>query len=607
MKTSVIRHRVADFLKGHPPFDVLSEQDLLNLAGSGRVKFHESEEYLFHQSDPKGNVVWIIQQGRVEVYEDSGAGEQLHDVLEEGDLLGLDRYAGDGSFLYSARTATDVIVYGVPADLFDSLVLRYPLVKHFLSAHVSLSGVFGFGRNSWLDAEPPSLEFMRARLTSLSINAAPSEVVSKVISARNSVVAILDENGRPVHLATPIELCAGSATAGVYTSPPALSGPLTTRAAVRAMLHAGSEELAITSGGTLDDPLEATLTASELALFCGHNPVRLIQSIRQAGSTTELVPLLRLAESLALAALAQPGDVEDCCRIGTAVVSALAEACIRLATDAGSSASPPVPYCWTLIGAAARGEIIRPRRPFVVLIYDDSAASLAPPDVAAFDDLAFRTAAFIDACNLPAQTWPDGLPSCIALSDWQCLYQEMIRHPLSHSLYLRREFFDSRFLSGDLSIYRKVQEDIAVQLSSHAMTVPLLANDTLSHLPPLTFYQGLVLDLDGAQRTSFDITASTVAPIADAARVFSLATERLTSAGTLERLKGAALDFPDGQAVLRAAADAFRTALYYRALAGNPRIEPSKLGKFDQRVLKTAFSSIQNLLEFTTNTLIPGA
>src|SRR6476620_353188 len=164
MRTSVIRQRVADFLKQHAPFDILAEADLLDLAGSGKVKFHESEEYVFRQGDPKGHFVWTIQQGRVELLEESTTGEHLRDVLGEGDLLGLERFAGDGSCLYSARTASDVILYGVAAAQFQSTVDRYPSVKRFLAAHISVSGNLGFNRTSWLEADVPPLAFLRARL-----------------------------------------------------------------------------------------------------------------------------------------------------------------------------------------------------------------------------------------------------------------------------------------------------------------------------------------------------------------------------------------------------------------------------------------------------------
>ena len=107
MQTSVIRHRVADFLKRFAPFDAFTEEDLLDLAGSGKVKFHESEEYIFRQGDAEGPLVWIIQQGRVELLE-GDSGEQLRDVVGEGDLLGLDRFFGDGRCRHSARTASDL-------------------------------------------------------------------------------------------------------------------------------------------------------------------------------------------------------------------------------------------------------------------------------------------------------------------------------------------------------------------------------------------------------------------------------------------------------------------------------------------------------------------
>src|ERR1051326_9088277 len=109
MNTSVIRYRVADFLKSHAPFDAVPEPRLIELAGQGRVKFHEADEYIFRQGQPKAPWVWIIQQGRVELVDEATEASQLRDVLGEGDLLGLDRFLGDGAYLSSARTAGDVI------------------------------------------------------------------------------------------------------------------------------------------------------------------------------------------------------------------------------------------------------------------------------------------------------------------------------------------------------------------------------------------------------------------------------------------------------------------------------------------------------------------
>ena len=203
------------------------------------------------------------------------------------------------------RTTTDVILYGIAASRFEALVPRYPDVKRYVTAHASVSGIIGFGRTSWLDAEPPPLDFLRARHS----------------SAR---------------------LCSGS-----------IAAPLSIRTAVREMLIRRTEALAVTADG---EP-GAILTASELGLFCGHNPVRLVHEIRHASALAELRPLLRLATRLVLEALAQPLDVDDCCRIGTEVVVAAAEACIRLAgADILAARIDPAaaPFCWVMFGKSAR-------------------------------------------------------------------------------------------------------------------------------------------------------------------------------------------------------------------------------------------------------------
>jgi CBS domain-containing protein len=600
MRTSVIRQRVADFLKQHAPFDTLHEADLLDLAGSGKVKFHESEEYVFRQGDPKGHFIWTIQQGRVELLEESSTGEQLRDVLGEGDLLGLERFAGDGSCLYSARTASDVILYGVAAAQFESTVDRYPSVKRFLAARVSVSGNLGFNRTSWLEADAPPIAFLRARLQVLPADASANEVASLLAESRNGVVALVDEGGRPVGT---IDLCR------TRPCPPTVASGFKTRTAVWEMLQSRGDQLAITADGTRDGRLEAIVTSSEMALFCGRDPVRLIDAIRHAGSIVEIGPLLPLAMGLVRDGVAQPQDVDDCCRIGTEVVAALTDACIRLAdgdVQAAGIDAARVPHCWVMFGASARGDLLTPEIPTIAAVYDDTDPNFHAEDSIYFAALAGETAARLHAFGLPGADfyWPEGARPSMPLSEWKRLYSETARNPVGHDLYARRAFFDCSPLSGDASILQQLREHIRLELHDYETVIPLLANDTLAHWPPLTFFRGLVLELDGAQRESFDISAAVVFPIANAARVFAIAKGRLMPANTLARLELATLDFPQGADILREAADAFRIGLYYQTLAG-VRIEPGKLGKFDRMLLKTAFSSIQRFLEFTVSTFIP--
>lgn len=534
MKTSVIRHRVADFLKSHAPFDSLAPDDLLALAGSGRVKFHESEESVYNEGDAAGAFVWVIQQGRVEMTE----GGQLRDRLGAGDLLGLERFAGATQYRQSARTATDVILYAVDAALFEGLVARNEPVKHYLAAHFSLSGTAGFGRTSWLDAAPPPASFLEARY--------------------------------------------GAAF------------PVTTRTAVRQMLASGVT--ALPNG----------LSADDLALFCHRNPARLVQQIRQAKSAGEMSPLLQLATHLVLDGMAHAADVDDCAHLGAEVVAALAAAAIRLA-EAGLAdlERPSLPHCWLTFGAAARADLVTPLWPNIAAVYDDASSD----DSAGlyFAALNGETAGWLHAFGLHAtqSVWPPGAHPCMPLSAWKRFFSDTVARPLDQDLYARREFFDLRPFSGDGAILTELRAHLEEELARPGPLIPLLANDTLSHLPPLTFFGGLVVELGGGERPVFDVATTALTPIADAARVFALAAKRLTVTNTLDRLAAAAADYPGHAQIFQEAAEAFRIALYHQTLAGSPQIDPAQLGRYDSRLLKTAFASIARLLEFTHETFIP--
>jgi signal-transduction protein with cAMP-binding, CBS, and nucleotidyltransferase domain len=549
MDTSVIRYRVADFLKTHAPFDALPGERLIELAGKGRVKFHSSEEFVFRQGQAKTAWVWVVQQGRVELLDESSGAGQLRDVLGEGDLLGLDRFLGSGAYLFSARTATDVILYAIEAAAFEDLAARYPVVQRYLGAHFSVLGAAA-GRRSWLDAEAPGIEFVQAR-TSREPNA----------------------------------------------NYPSIETPFTTRGAVRRMVATHSEALAVGPN--------AVLTASDLALFCDRNPARLLRMIREASSVQELAPLLRQTNRMVVDGLAQASDVDDCAAIATEMAAAAASACIRFAHQDAISAGiePPAErFCWLAFGTLARGEVLRLAPPAVGVVYEDGEPESGALAGAYFNAVAGQVGAWFHACGLEGTgpTWPEGVHPCLPLSEWSRFFTALIRTPFGQGLFLRRELFDLRALDGEAALLTEVIGHIGRELNEAGILVPLMANDTLHHLPPMTVFHGLVLDNDGSERATLDLSAFMIDPISDAARVFALAS-RGEAINTLQRLEAASRQFPEDTAIFQDAAEAFRFALYQRALAGSPSIELAALGKLDQRAMKTAFASILRLLELTSS------
>src|SRR5947207_5748543 len=200
-------------------------------------------------------------------------------------------------------------------------------------------------------------------------DASVADAVTQLMGADNGIAALADDRGHPAGIITAMDLCVpgrDSAGAAARPVPPAMNWSLTTRTAVREMLRGGAEELATTEDGTPGSRLEAILTASDLALFSGPNPVRLVSAIRRASSAGEIMPLLRQGRKLVLDGLAQPQDVDDCRRIGAEIVSALTDACIRLARGnvlASGIDAPGVPCCWFTFGESARGYLLEPGFP----------------------------------------------------------------------------------------------------------------------------------------------------------------------------------------------------------------------------------------------------
>ena len=92
MDTSVISHRVADFLKKHPPFHAMDDGDLLALAARGRVRFHEANDFIIWQGEPHKQYVFVIQQGTVSLWDEADGHASLRDVRGAGDMLAIERF-----------------------------------------------------------------------------------------------------------------------------------------------------------------------------------------------------------------------------------------------------------------------------------------------------------------------------------------------------------------------------------------------------------------------------------------------------------------------------------------------------------------------------------
>jgi CBS domain-containing protein len=633
MKTSVIRYRVADFLRENPPFDSFSLEDLLAFSGTGRVTFHEDDVEICQKGAPLQGTLWVIQQGKIELLDQTPVGVRLADVIGPGDIFGLARKGP--IYPFTARTATEVILYAFDMSTFADLVEKYPAAARFLTAHLSSNTrhtkalqapgnrdrlLTEREKSVWLNAQDLPAEWASRRLVTCSARTPVCVAATRMSQAHSEAVAVVSGDGTTLGLISLDEFGNQVATAAVSIDAPAetvmnrrfVTMPPNLRPAdyLLEMLRGRSRALAVTEDGSADSPIQGILTDSDLTVGCGRNPVALVRKLLAAESVADLAYLRGRVDAFLSEGLVGPSTVEWFSRMLGEVNAVLLERATQLAEAQLARVGVPHPgsrSCWLFFGRAGRRETLAPFMPDVGIVYDDSPRSRQSPQARGyFETLAGEVATILEGCGLRPRKGASG-PSSHPLSEWKQYYTNLVRDPIGNAIYAARERFDFSVACGDPSLGAELEATILVELEREDAFIPVIANDTIAHLPPLTFFQGQIIEQDGTLRHTLDIETTALGPIVDAARVFALARRDMAVSNTFHRLASAARELPHYASILSDAAEALRIVAYHHAAAGLAKqdddsvIFPMRLSKFEQRLLKTAFDSTRRFLELASS------
>ena len=198
---------------------------------------------------------------------------------------------------------------------------------------------------------------------------------------------------------------------------------------------------------------------------------------------------------------------------------------------------------------------------------------------------------------------------CATVAAWQERFSEWIREPIWTQMYRARPLFDLRPAWGDAEPWQRLEESAREIIRAEPSFQKVLANDCLSELPPLTFFQDAVVDESGQRTEVFALQLRALGPIVEVGRVFGIANQRVLGSSTLERLELARSRMPAHESIFREAIETLRVLLYLQARTGlrlndsGADILPTQLSRLDRQALKSGFRSIHNLLQFTFNRL----
>ncbi len=603
MQTAAINYRVADFLKHYPPFQYMDEADLLDLAGSGRVKFHESDEFILWQGKPHPPFVFVIQQGTVSMWDESGPEERLQDIRGAGDMLGIDRYNGADLSTLSAKSSSDVVIYALPAAAFARMLEKYPQAERYVAAYGSVAA--GYQPDEHRKGAHETLLYDAARRTKVPV-CAPGDPIRqaarRMSQAGTQAAAVLDRNGRVVGVLTAdAVLEALSRDTFDPTRPveelmnpsPAFLPPEVTVS--QCVLSIGAAAVAvITKGGLPNGQLHGLISPSDLAPAFGEQPSYMLHEIPLAPTTEVLRRLQQRARNFVLEQLTSPESVEWLAHyLHQADVGILK----RLAQ---LTEAPTADYCWCLYGAAGRMESLPPgiQRSIVILRDNTSRAAVV-------DWYRRMQQALLECGYLPRESHFDEEYSVATVAGWKQRYEALVRAPLDNPIYHSRPLFDLRAVMGSTALWRGLEAAVHEDVRANPVFVRLLANDCLNNLPPLAFFRDAVIEESGERSETLDLKRSALRPLVDVGRVFGIAAGRALGGSTIERFRLARTLVPEQESIFREAAQTLHVVLYEQTRAGirehgaGWKLNPARLSHHDRQVLKSGFRSIHRLLEFT--------
>jgi CBS domain-containing protein len=638
MKGQSIATRIADFLKDHPPFTFLQREDIVELAAGGRVKFHEDGEFVFIQGQPRDRFIYVVQQGRLRVIEETPSGERLIDMRGTGDLIGLQGIRSEEPYLHTCRTESECILYALPRAAFTRMIDQSAEARRYLAAYFTLSPAYQhqdelpvgglphapvtLRKGGLYEVEPPQAT-ARNNLVTVLPTTAISTVARCLQSKRVDCVLIVDEQMHPLGKLTDADLrdrlieggMAPGARAGDWMNTQlALAHPSdNTGQLLIKLIRSGKQFLVVTADGTARSPVVGLVSERNLFLHYGRFPTVIGQAISSAHNHQGLRVLRDRIEALILEFIEDraslPWLMEVTSELNRQMIRRalqLAEADVR---EAGI-ASPGLAYSWLMMGSGGRGELMIRSAVYHALVYQDPEPTAAEPAAAYFHELARRTHQILHLCGFPASE--QGVIAanpewCQPLSALCAKFEQFIRQPVETRVYLARDAFDFQPVDPLCPLAAVLRASMRAALAANPAFIRHMAADSLQHQPPRTIFQGYVIDKQGMQTAELAIKFHAILPLVDVARVLALEFDLLDVTSTRLRLEAVAqrIEATDSKTahVLREAASAALVAVYARTSIGlrtatdGAVIDPRLLAAETRAMLITAFRNILQALE----------
>ncbi|WP_297336653.1 DUF294 nucleotidyltransferase-like domain-containing protein [Algoriphagus sp.] len=632
---NVIVNRVAEFLKGYPPFSFLSQENLSLVARSVEVRYYEKGAFLFQKGEDPLPHFLVLKEGKIELLD----GMEIKEYCEEGDVFGVLALLGKRPYLLSAKAVEDALIYAVPVAVFEEMLNQNSKVALYFAAGFASGQVVvrqdlsqGQIARKTFKTQPKDHSLLifsdqsQIKVSENVLVALPHisiQHAAQLMSAHQvSSLVLVDANRFPLGIITDKDLRNKvvseakdvSRTAGEIMSTPVVTQP---RGAdfsdlYLTMIKHRLHHLILTEDGTEQSPVCGIISDHDVLLSMGNSPAVVVHALNNAASLAEMRAIRDRAEQMLRYYL----DNEVAMDFVSSVMTEINDTIIQKAAErVKKELDSKYPECRSLnfaflsLGSEGREEQLLRTDQDNALIYEDVPEALHQQAQAYFLALGTGIVETLIACGFspcPGEMMASNPRWVQPLSGWKKYFSDWILTPTADALLKASICFDFRAISGSTSLSQSLSAHIYDQVQKKKAFLSFLGLNALKNPPPLGFFKGFMVEKSGEHRDQFDIKARAMMPMADLARLLILSHGVVGINNTFRRFERLAELEPQQSELYSQAGKAYEILMRMRALEGLQHqnsgryIDPESLGKIQRQLLKNAFvplSELQSLVE----------
>lgn len=623
---NTISERVADFLKGFPPFSSLTLNQLEGLSFEVSILYKPINSVVFAKGETPHEFFYVVHKGAIAL--SSKDVNNILDIYDEGDVFGLRPLMANENYELNAKAKEESILYAIPIKDFKPLALANPEVGSFLiqSFASNTKNPYSEKYQDTFFQEPEQeilettnlLDFQTVQYATNVVTCqenTPIKELAKTMTENNIGSILVVRDNRPLGIITdkdlrnkvftekiPISGCAKQVmTTPVITYPK----NLTITQAQIAMMKSDIGHLCLTMDGTPDSEVVGILSRHDIMLALGNNPTVLMRAIKRSVSIEDLRGLRHGISNLLNAYLNQNIPIRLVSKIIAELKDASVKRAIQIIIDDMEEA-PPVKFAWLTMGSQGRAEQLLNTDQDNAIIYEDVPEKKREKTATYFLKLGQMVTKALNAMGYeycPAEMMASNPLWCHSIGEWKEVTDFWISHPGPDEVLLSSIFFDFSVAFGDKSLATQLSDHIFQHMDKHPMFLTHLAGGALQNPSPSGFFRDFLVEQNGQHKDFFDLKQRVLMPFIDAARVLILSHKIKSINNTAERYEKLAELEPQNHEIYMACSYASKALLKFRTIQGvlhndsGRFIELDKLNKEEKIKLKRTFKTLKEIQE----------